>query len=305
MGASYGTLTPVDPSQVVQSTTTTTTAPLTDPTKSTITYGVVDDAECANLTNEEIARGKFCAIVDSSNRLRYFPTEMWTGVVPTWGAVKQALTALANGSQRHTWFSYYTPSWYVYLGAARAYQVEQMDWSSMVGVADSFAPPVFQPAHDAPPPPAPKTYIVDPTTGIRYEIPPGANGDTPITPDGRTLNQLVYPSGAPDTPSTGFTPPDETAANGAPVAGPIAPPAGTSQVFIGSTSSGTTAGSPTPGTTPGYVKPLIDPKVLINQMAAVDAGLNATPTQTGSTDKSAIPWLLLAIGAAIVGLFVF
>lgn len=272
------------------------------------------DPECANYTNVDIDAGKICQYnvgvpgkVDYFE-FRYIPTERWTGKVQSWGELKAnmdrvvALNPKFPESARHNVF-YQNPSWHPILnnvttpdgkfrspdGLTLSYHVEKGEYG-VVGYPDSYFPESIGPTTTTA---NTKTYIVDPKTGVSYEIPPGANGDTPITPDGRTLNQLVYPSGAPDMGSLGFDTPIP-GTTGAPVSGPIAQPAGTTTGGFGGGTGSATATNPTTG----YVRPLID----IKQLTAVDQALNATPPQPSSNNGM---WLIVALGAAIAALFLF
>lgn len=274
------------------------------------------DPECANYTNADIDAGKVCQYnVGVAGKVdyiefRYIPTERWTGKVQSWGELKANMDKAASlnpkfaSSSRHQIY-YNNPSWAQVISGpvtpdgkyrspdylTLSYHIENGEYD-VIGYPDSFLPSYIGPTSTTA---NTKTYIVDPTTGIKYEIPANANGDTPITPDGRTLNQLVYPSGAPDPPAQGFPSSAPTSA-GAPIAGPINQPAGSTTPLSGAPGTGSvaTGGAPTPG---GYVKPLVDPNLIV----ATGQGLNAAPPTPAPAQSGGMAfWVVAALVAAAV-----
>jgi len=152
----------------------------------------VVDPECATITNTKIGQGLLCAV--KGERTYYMPTEKYTGEVPTWGEFRGWLDFRredygASGTQSYVSGN---PSWVAYLGN-RLWTVQQGDYS-VVDVPDSFRPPVYVPnftpvEYDF----TPKSYIVDPKTNERIPLPDNPDPTTPITADGKTLNDLLYP----------------------------------------------------------------------------------------------------------------
>lgn len=184
------------------------------------------DPRCATLTNFQIDSGAICYARPNGDTV-FIETESYTGRVPTWGEVKDALDTMRDpyGATATQPYIRFNSSWYMYLsslgtasdGLSVLWHIQQGEYGRL-SVADSFVPPKFS-VIEPPPPPRPN-YLVDPNTGERLPI---SDSGTVTYPDGTTAP--VFPS-APTTTVSPISPPAPVPAggvvgDGTPIAGPL------------------------------------------------------------------------------------
>lgn len=193
-----------------------------------------NDPECRQYSTADINNGLICQQDESTGKYWYIPTESWTGVIQSAGELRANMRRMAElnpkfvaSSYRAVW--YHNPAWHLVTTAPEdvfntskfpdSYKPQSVAdyWISYYAgifgrpltdtekktIRDQVAMGVMpNPQQDVPTTKADtgaKVYVVDPTTGTRIDTTAVSDPNAPITDDGRSIHDIVYPSPPPTT----------------------------------------------------------------------------------------------------------